>query len=58
MQIQIIDYVSFSRRQIVLPHILPHIKIRVTEDVFLLVLDSIEGGRQGAGCGASMASLG
>ncbi len=31
MQIQIIDYDSFSRRQIVLPHILPHIKIRVIE---------------------------
>ena len=44
MQIQIIDYDSFSRRQIVLPHISPHIKIRVTEGVFLLVLDSIEGG--------------
>ena len=49
MQIQIIDYDSFSRRQIVLPHILHHIKIRVIEGVFLLLLDSIEGGA--AGCG-------
>jgi|GEM_PF-6079697 len=29
-QIQIIDYDSFFRLQNILPHILPHIKIRVT----------------------------
>ena len=45
MQIQIIDYDLFSRRQIVLPHILPHIKIRVTEGVFLSALDLIRGCR-------------
>ena len=33
-QIQAIDYDSFSWLQVILPHISPHIKIRVTDDVF------------------------
>ena len=45
MQIPIIDYDSLSQRQIVLPHI----KIRVTEGVFLSVLDAIEVGPAGGG---------
>ena len=43
IQIQVIDYCLFSRRQIVLPHILPQIKIRVTEGVSLSDLDFVEG---------------
>jgi hypothetical protein len=43
-QIQIIDYDSFFRLQNILPHILPHIKIRVTGAVSQSDLDLIEGG--------------
>ena len=45
-QIQIIDYDSFFRLQNILPHILPHIKIRVTEDISLSALDLIKGGTE------------
>ena len=41
-QIQVIDYDSLFRRQIVLPNILPHIKIRIAEGVSLSTLDYIE----------------
>ena len=34
-QIQVIDYDSFFGLHRILPHILPHIKIGVTEGVFL-----------------------
>jgi hypothetical protein len=44
-QIQIIDYDSFFRLQNILPHILPHIKTRVSEDVFLSESNFIEGVR-------------
>ena len=44
MRIQAIDNDSFFRLCSILPHILPHIKIRVTEDVSLSALDFIEGG--------------
>ena len=43
-QIQAIDYDSFSRLQVILPHISPHIKIRVTVDVSESGLDLIIGG--------------
>ena len=43
-QIQAIDYDSFFRLQVILPHISPHIKIRVTGAVSLSDLDCIEGG--------------
>ena len=43
-QIQVVDYDSFFGLHRILPHILPHIKIRVTEAVFLSGLDFIEGG--------------
>ena len=41
-QIQAIDYDSFFRLQVILPHISPHIKIRVTGAVSLSDLDFIE----------------
>ena len=43
-QIQVVDYDSFFGLHRILPHILPHIKISVTECVFLSALDFIEGG--------------
>ena len=43
-QIQVIDYDSFFRLQSILPHILPHIKIRVTDGVSPSALDWIKGG--------------
>ena len=43
-QIQVIDYDSFFWLHSILPHILPHIKIRVTEGISLSDLDFIEGG--------------
>ena len=43
-QIQAIDYDSFSWLQVILPHISPHIKIRVTVDVSESDLDLIRGG--------------
>ena len=43
-QIQAIDYYSFFRIQVILPHISPHIKIRVTEASFLSALDFVERG--------------
>jgi hypothetical protein len=43
-QIQAIDYDSFFRLQVILPHSPPHIKIRVTEASFLPALDFVEGG--------------
>ena len=43
-QIQAIDYDSFSWLQVILPHISPHIKIRVTVDVSESGLDLIIGG--------------
>ena len=42
-QIQIIDYVSFFWLHRILPHILPHIKLRGTECVFPTALDLIIG---------------
>jgi len=44
MQIQAIDNDSFFWLCRILPHILPHIKIRVTEASFLSALDFVEGG--------------
>jgi len=41
---QAIDYDSFFRLQVILPHISPHIKIRVTKASFLSALDFVEGG--------------
>ena len=43
-QIQVVDYDSFFGLHRILPHILPHIKIRVTGAVSLSDLDFIEGG--------------
>ena len=43
-QIQVVDYDSFFGLHSILPHILPHIKIRVTEGVSLSALDFVEGG--------------
>ena len=43
-QIQTIDYESFFRIQVILPHSSHHIKIRVTEASFLSALDFVEGG--------------
>jgi hypothetical protein len=40
-QIQIIDYDSFFRLQNILPHILPHIKIRVTDVASLSDLEVV-----------------
>ena len=39
-----VDYNQFFWIQVILPHILPHIKIRVTEASFLSALDFVEGG--------------
>jgi hypothetical protein len=44
MRIQAIDYDSFFWLHRILPHILPHIKIRVTVDVSQSNLDLIIGG--------------
>ena len=43
-QIQVIDYDSFFRLHSILPHILPHIEIRVTAGVSCSILDWIAGG--------------
>ena len=42
-QIQVIDYDSFFLLRRILPHLLPHIKIRVTEGVSASALDLIIG---------------
>ena len=44
MQIQAIDYDSFFWLQIILPHILPHIKLRVTEGISKSDLDLVRRG--------------
>ena len=44
MQIQAIDNESFFWLHRILPHILPHIKIRVTEGVCLSDLGLVRGG--------------
>ena len=43
-QIQVVDYDSFFGLHRILPHILPHIKIRVTEAVPTSGLDLVRGG--------------
>jgi hypothetical protein len=43
-EVQAIDYDSFFWLHKILPHILPHIKIRVTAGIYLSDLDFIEGG--------------
>jgi hypothetical protein len=43
-EVQAIDYDSFFWLHRNLPHILPHIKIRVTAGIYLSALDFIEGG--------------
>ena len=57
-EVQAIDYESFFWLHRILPHILPHIKIRVTEAVATSVLDFIEGvGARMAGLASSIAGL-
>jgi hypothetical protein len=40
-EVQAIDYDSFFRLQVILPHISPHIKIRVTEVASLSDLEVV-----------------
>ena len=50
MQIQVVDYDSFFGLHRILPHILPGIKIRITEGISRSALDLIKGCRpHGAG---------